>query len=64
MAARRKKSSSSSRKSKGLTPNKARQILHDKRVRGHKLTAAQFRFFGAKSKGATVRFAKKKSRKR
>lgn len=35
---------------KGLTPAKARKILHDGTVRGHKLTAKQRRFFGAKSR--------------
>lgn len=36
---------------KKLTKKKARQILHDKEVKGHKLTGKQRRFFGAKSKG-------------
>lgn len=34
---------------KKLTKAKARKILHDGSVRGHKLTAKQRRFFGAKS---------------
>jgi len=29
------------------SPTKARQILHDKSVRGHPLTSAQRGFFGA-----------------
>lgn len=37
----------------GLTPNEARQILHDKEVKNHPLTNKQRRFFGAKSKGHT-----------
>ena len=37
----------------GLTPNKARQILHDGTAQGHPLTDKQRRFFGAKSKGHT-----------
>lgn len=36
-------------RAKGLTPTKARKILHDKEVRGHKLTDRQRRFFGAMS---------------
>lgn len=37
----------------GLTPNKAREILHDGTAQGHALTDKQRRFFGAKSKGHT-----------
>jgi hypothetical protein len=37
----------------GLTPNKARQILHDGTVHGEPITEKQRRFFGAKSKGHT-----------
>lgn len=37
----------------GLTPNKARQILHDGTVHGEPMTEKQRRFFGAKSKGHT-----------
>ena len=37
----------------GLTPNKARQILHDKEVHGKPLTDKQRRYFGAMSKGHT-----------
>lgn len=37
----------------GLTPNKAREILHDGTAHGHPLTDKQRRFFGAKSKGHT-----------
>ena len=44
-------------KSGGLTPNKAREILHDKEVHGHPLTDAQRRFFGAMSKGNTMNYA-------
>jgi len=35
-----------------LTPEKARQILHDKSVRGHPLTDQQRKFFGAVSSGS------------
>lgn len=41
------------RKAGGLTPNKARQILHDKEVHGKPLTDKQRRYFGAMSKGHT-----------
>jgi len=41
---------------KKLTPNKAREILHDKSVHGHPLTDAQRRFFGAMSKGNTIKY--------
>lgn len=37
-----------------LTPNKAREILHDKKVHGKKLTDKQRKFFGAMSKGNTM----------
>lgn len=37
----------------GLTPNKAREILHDGTAQGHPLTDKQRRFFGAMSKGHT-----------
>ena len=37
----------------GLTPNKAREILHDGTAQGKPLTDKQRRFFGAKSKGHT-----------
>ena len=40
-------------KAGGLTPNKAREILHDKSVHGKELTDKQRRFFGAMSKGHT-----------
>lgn len=40
-------------KAGGLTPNKARQILHDKEVHGKPLTDKQRRYFGAMSKGHT-----------
>ena len=40
----------------GLTPNKAREILHDKEVHGHPLTEKQRRFFGAMSKGNTKKY--------
>lgn len=40
------------KKKKKLTKQKARKILHDGTVRGHKLTDKQRRFFGAKSRGA------------
>jgi len=41
------------RKAGGLTPNKARQILHDKEVHGKPLTDKQRRYFGTMSKGHT-----------
>lgn len=44
------------KKKGGLTPNKAREILHDKSVHGHPLTDKQRRFFGAKSKGNTMNY--------
>lgn len=34
-----------------VSPAKAKKILHDGSVKGHKLTAKQRRFFGAKSQG-------------
>ena len=37
----------------GITPNKARKILHDGTAQGHPLTDKQRRFFGAMSKGHT-----------
>ena len=40
---------------KKLTPNKAREILHDKTANGHPLTDAQRKFFGAMSKGNTLK---------
>lgn len=39
----------------GLTSQKARKILEDKSVRGHKLTPAQRRFFGAKASGSKAK---------
>lgn len=41
------------RKKGGLTPNKAREILHDGTAHGKKLTDKQRRYFGAMSKGHT-----------
>lgn len=40
----------------GLTPNKAREILHDKEVHGKSLTEKQRRYFGAMSKGHTKKY--------
>lgn len=40
----------------GLTPNKAREILHDKKVHGKPLTDKQRRLFGAMSKGHTLKY--------
>jgi hypothetical protein len=40
----------------GLTPNKAREILHDKEVHGRPLTEKQRRYFGAMSKGHTKKY--------
>jgi hypothetical protein len=38
------------------SPTKARQILHDKEVRGHELTERQRKFFGAlASKGRRMK---------
>jgi len=37
----------------GLTPNKAREILHDGTAHGNKLTDKQRKYFGAMSKGHT-----------
>jgi hypothetical protein len=34
-----------------VAPTKARQILHDKEVRGHPLTEKQRGFFGARASG-------------
>ncbi len=39
-----------------ISPNKARQILHDKKVNGKPLTPEQFRLFGFLSKGNTLKF--------
>ncbi len=41
-----------------ISPNKARQILHDKKVNGHPLTPEQNRLFGYLSKGHTLKFKK------
>lgn len=41
-----------------LTPQKARQILHDKEIRGHPLTERQRRFFGAVASGQPLRRAR------
>lgn len=46
------------KKSGGLTPNKAREILHDGTVHGHPITDKQRRFFGAMSKGNTMHYPK------
>ena len=43
-------------KAGGLTPNKARQILHDKYIKGKKLTDKQRKFFGAMSQGNTLKY--------
>jgi hypothetical protein len=43
------------RNSKKLSRSKARLILHEKRVRGHRLTPKQRRFFGARASGYPVR---------
>lgn len=39
-----------------ITPNQARQILHDKKVNGHSLTPEQYKLFGYLSKGNTLKF--------
>lgn len=54
-----KQKASTRAKRRGLTPAKARKILHDKSVRGHPLTKAQRGFFGAVSSSGR----KKKGRK-
>lgn len=46
------------KKGGSVTPNKAREILHDKEVHGHPLTEAQRKFFGAMSKGNTMHYKK------
>lgn len=46
------------KKKGGLTPNKAREILHDGTAQGHKLTDKQRRYFGAMSKGNTLKYGK------
>lgn len=38
-----------------LTKAKAKKILEDGKVRGHKLTTKQKKFFGARAGGASVR---------
>jgi len=48
------------KKAKKLTKAKAKKILHDGSVRGHKITPRQRRFFGAIAGGAKP---KKKSRR-
>ncbi len=42
----------------GLTPNKAREILHDGTVHGKPITDKQRRYFGAMSKGNTLKYQK------
>jgi hypothetical protein len=42
-------------KSLRITRKKARKILHHGKVRGHRLTAKQRRFFGARASGYPVR---------
>ncbi len=44
------------KKGGSLTANKAREILHDKEVHGHPLTDKQRKFFGAMSKGNTMKY--------
>lgn len=44
------------KKKGGLTPNKAREILHDGTAQGHPLTDKQRRYFGAMSKGNTMNY--------
>lgn len=44
---------------KKLTKTKAKKILKDGTVKGHKLTAKQKRFFGAKAGGAKMKKGKK-----
>lgn len=48
-------SKNSKRMGNKLTSGKARKILSDNSVRGHKLTRKQQKFFGAISGGATPR---------
>ena len=47
--------------SKKLTSSKAKKILKDGSVRGHKLTAKQKRFFGSIAGGAKPKRAKKRA---
>lgn len=51
---------SAKRGKKKLTARKARKILHDGTVRGHPITPAQRRFFGAKSSGAKRKGGRRK----
>jgi len=44
---------------KKITPAKARKILHHGSVRGHKLSARQRRFMGARASGKPVRRKRK-----
>lgn len=39
-----------------ITPNQARQILHDKHVNGYPLSPAQYKLFGYLSKGNSLKF--------
>ena len=43
---------------KGPSPAKAREILHDGTVRGHKLTAKQRGFMGARASGKPMKRGK------
>lgn len=47
-----------------LTPQKARKILEDGKIRGKKLTPKQRRFFGAIASGKKVKRNGKKKRKK
>lgn len=48
------------KKGKKLTAKKARTILRDGSVRGHKLTGKQKRFFGWKAGGSKPRGGRRK----
>jgi len=45
---------------KSLSKSKAKKILHDKEVRGHKLTSKQRRFMGLVASGKRPTRTKKK----
>ena len=47
---------------KKLTRAKAKKILKDGKVRGHKLTAKQKKFFGARAGGTPVKGKRRKKK--
>lgn len=62
--ARKRSRPSTKAKRRGLTPRKARKILHDKSVRGHPLTKAQRGFFGAVASSGRKKKGRKGRRRR